>query len=647
MNSIKSFTGSVLEALASKERDKVVAFIIKLRPDQFWIDLWKKHGNLLDWPTTILNAILQDTKSVPEPIRDFVMNSSEDLLDAIRNLAEGKTSNENNPTPASPSTPATVIGPVSSIKNGMLKIGDIDTVNNFIKAVKDTGRGDEILNLSGEEAFIDEVINKILELKDDNTNLKQFAETILGKKKDQARLAIASLIKVSQHNLVYSVYDAAAKEKQKTFLAHIDHLGNANDYLTKLEALTDVQIQKELNEVYLHSPAGDIAKIKTIAKRNGRKISRETIVVGRKVWGWLEPKIFLLALSILMAAAAVLTGLFFGKPILIGAGVLVGLMIAVGAWLSSGVFPLASLILTKQVFPDIIKKAAFWVAIGGGYAMLLRGIIHGPEAIIALTVVLVVTALVMQITKFKTDKVYWINAGILIALFSLTYVFPRNYEVICRSVSKGDKLWVADKSVRANMTDVKATIREAYTKKFINNVYELQGDSTLKITRDIHLVKGLGVRYYDFNGEVKVSKNGIPYVEIGIADSFNEYQEDGPKYCVEANLIEVNQGKGLLSFIPIGKRDLGVETSIDGDYSVKKWAEGTKELWKVTSKTNNPFKVENLPVGKKSFKIIGGNYKYSFDNQNWGVIRPNELRDTESSVWINLASGQSVEIMFL
>jgi hypothetical protein len=585
--SVKSFTEAAVEAVASRSRDKIVDFVLSQKPDEFWIMLWKKHGTLIDWPTTILNAILQDVKSIPDPVRDFIMNTSEDLIDAISKKAK---SYDDGSSP-SPSTPhALPTQPSHTLRDGMMKIVDSAKLSDFMDGLQRTGRRNELLQVSGTENYIGLLVESIIDNKDDDAELKKIAESALGKKTaekltTEVELNAATRVKVSQ------VLGRLGNKKAGYFFYFVGLMHkNIDGYLDALEARTEAEIEAEIEKIYSHSVSAHLA----VAADYAKKVKPKVVSAGKKFWGWVEPRMFFLAVSVVIAIGTIGTGIVFSIPVLIGGGILLGMMIAACAWLFSGVLPLFSLVLKKQLYPDSIKKLGFWIACVGSLSMMIRGIIHGPEALIALVIILVATALVMQITKFKSEKAYWVILGIMIALFSLTYVMPKDYSAICRSLSKGNKLWIADRNARATKTDIKATIREAYTKKFINSVY----DSSLKIVKEVHLPKGFGVRYFDFNDEVKISKNGIPFAQIAIPDSNNEYHEEGPFYFVEANLIEVNQGSDILSFLPIGKKDLGLETSPDGSYSVKTWKEGFKQTKRIVFNTDSIF-VEDLPVGKK------------------------------------------------
>jgi hypothetical protein len=640
--SAKSMTQSMVEAIASKERDKIIDWIIALKPNQFWKDLWDKHGTKLDWPTTIMNAILQDIKVVPDPIRDFVMNSSEDLLDRIRNIATGKiTAEKSSATPdATDSTPA------YSMTDGMLKIEDTAIMNAFITAITSTGRSKEIMKLAGTEDYIDGIVARIVHLSANPDDLKQFVETLLGKK-DRAKLETANRLKIRKYLKVKLAFNSIPEKKQVAFLHHLSHQGaQADEYLNDLQALSVKEIKKEMNAVYRESFSGNLDLTEAVIKRNFNKAKNEGKILGRRLSDWLEPRMFFLVLSLLASVGTILTGVFFNKPALIGTGIIVGLMIIACAWLFTGVLPLLSILFQRELFPSFIKKMGFWIVTGGLFAMLLHGAIHGFEAVVALILVTGLTILAMQITKFQTPKTYWIILSILVCLFSLTYIFPKNYAAICKSVNKNNKLWQTVTNTRSNVTDVKSMIRGGFTQKYIDKVY----DTTGKIVKDVHLEKGLGVRYFDFQGDVKVTKKGIPLIQIMVPDQFNEYSDDAPTYLVEADKINVDQGAGLLSFIPIGKRELGVETSPDGKYSIKKWAEGGKEIWKITFKTDELIVVEDMPVGKTwimSGAAFGDvKYKDPITGKENSYMFNYPSKNSQSSLEMKGISGLTITVTF-
>lgn len=636
--SIKSFSEAALEAIASKERDKIVKIILSAKPDKFWIDIWKKHGKELDWPTTFLGAILQEKKWVPDPIRDFIMNSAEDLLDAIRDMAEGK----NNPT--TPKETETSTTTLMTLKGQMMKIADSDTLFSLMGAIQKSGKREELLAVSGSEEYINNIIERLIAQKDDE-NLKKTVQVILGDSKVKPpKFEAEIIIEVSKRKGLNDVLTKMGEKKRECFFSHLKSVGALGEYLDLLESRSADsksawQVEVEIERIHKKSINYKVDWAKDFAKKTAREINP----VARKFWDWVDSRVFFFLFSVLLSALMTIVGVAWGIPILTGGGILLGIIVMLFSWLSSGILPVLSLIFKKQIYPESIRKIGFWLTTVGLGGMLLRGMIHGPEAIIALALLITLIAFVMWVTKFQSEKIYWIILAAGFLMFLLTYTFPENYSAICRSISKGNKLWIANTDVRANLTDVKAIVREGYVKKNVGTIY----DTTFKVVSGASLPKGLGIRYFDFKDEIKTSENGIPFIRIMVPDSVNEYHEDGPQYYIEANLVEVNRGSSALSFLPFGKKDLGVETAVDGNYSVKKDGIDGKEVWKIVSQTDNPFKVEGLPVGK-DFSISGDDYEYSPNGNasKWIKIPLCETRQARSSLWLTLAKGRSVEIIF-
>lgn len=342
------------------------------------------------------------------------------------------------------------------------------------------------------------------------------------------------------------------------------------------------------------------------------------------------------AISVMTIIALMLTGAALNIPTLVGGGTIFAIMLGLVTYMFTGILPILSLIIGHTIILPQIKKFFFWTACSGALTMMLMRLNWFPggiEATICGIIVMFVFYMGFSAFKIKSDTPYVVIMLLLLCLYGLTYIFPRNFEAISLQVSSRNKNFISNSWSGSNEREANSMTRVGFTKAYVHSIRDTNGN----IMEEEHLAKGQVLQYFNFKEKLFISLNSQPFIKVLIPNKHGEYGDI--VRLIPEKFINYNTGKNVFQ-------------EADGSYSVKITKEkkilNPKLVWEIISNTNKPFKIGGLPIEKKLFSISGGDYEFCFNNKKgtWRKLPVSEQREVKSSLWLSLEKGESIEMTF-
>lgn len=357
-----------------------------------------------------------------------------------------------------------------------------------------------------------------------------------------------------------------------------------------------------------------------------------SLVYSGKFLGWVINKAENIYRVLVIAIAVILVDIIIGtwmnNSAMLGAGFVAALAIFFTIWTPAG-YGLKKFGITNKVYPEFIGSAFFWLAFSGFVRMCFPRSSGGIEFTIGVLLFWVVNA-GFNVALNKNNPLPMkiaMGAAILMAIGgTFRTVWPDTFSSLDKRFTAVRKYQDKKRNEVTRTIEAQAAItlrimeRKSIIYKMDGNVLKPQTQTTLKQNEIVRIVNP------DSSGIVV---EGETFVEIRRQNNDGSFINDEAFFVQQQKFVQGNYEVFPNAYTP--------ECAISKN----------GKIWKVVSITDEPFKIENLPLGKKFFKISGGDYLYSSDGQSWDKIKPDETRKTDASVWLTLAKGQSVEIVYL
>lgn len=360
------------------------------------------------------------------------------------------------------------------------------------------------------------------------------------------------------------------------------------------------------------------------------------VFYGSTFFSWATAKAENIFRILVVAVTAILLDLIIGtwmnNPVVLGIGFVAALAIFFALWTPTG-FVLAKLGIIKKVYSEFIGGAFFWLAFAGFIRMCFPKVSSGTELMLGTIIFWVLNASFNVALARKSTLPIRLAMAVVIIMATgavIKIIVPDTF------VSWDSYLTAQRKSIderRNQKTMVLAARAKMMTRvaERESSIYEnkagvltLVADKVLEQNQVAMVVKDTVTGM-----PIEVVVEGETFVKIQLLNAVGTFSKGDTFYVQPQIFRQGNYEVYPSEYVP--------------EYVLSK----NGKIWKVISMTDKPFKIEDLPISKKFFKISGGNYQYSSDGQNWDMIKPDESRKTDSSIWLSLASGESVDIRFM